>query len=173
MLIVSEKYLDDEKKITLLFRVSKKMFHEAASVYYSCHQMIFKNYNDLTQMLQNDQTSMMATFLTHVWIRTKGAAPSKAYKLLAECRMLRTLYLDFTYNLELYTKYDNYTILKSRGVGDLLKIRGLEKVTVSALPDHYKGWEFNPSDEIIDRATNDLELFVDRLQVLKEPRTSA
>lgn len=169
VLLVSEKHSDNEKIIPL-FRASEEIFHEAAPILYSHSQMIFQDHNLLTRMLQTP-VSIMATFLTHVRIRTKGAAPCRAYKLLAQCKMLRTLVLDFCYSHKRYAKDDNYTVLKSRGVGDLLKIRGLQTVILWPYLILYEPQDYTPSYKMIDRVTKDFQRLEDHLQVLKEPRT--
>ncbi|KAL8650467.1 MAG: hypothetical protein Q9210_003808 [Variospora velana] len=141
-----------------IFRASKTLYAEAMPIYFGCNTFSFASLDVLSLLdkLKPDYRRNIRSMSINFW----GYTPAKSVKLLQGCISLRRLVLRVGYRTIRCWKNESFLpLLKSQGVNDLLKLRGIEELKVenanhSAMQDIIKGW--TP--------------FVEGLQVLKQPR---
>lgn len=139
-----------------IFRASKACYNEAMPIYFSCNRFAFESLDLLLLLdkLKVDYRRNIKNLSINLW----GHFPAKSIRILRACTALRRLHLHVSFRTLRYSKYGFFSVLKSNGINDLLKIRGITELDVtkselSFFDTRMEGWE----------------PFLEALQVLKQP----
>lgn len=149
-----------------LFAASKTIYNESLSIFFNQNSFLFDNLNLLLNFLSS-LTVDSRRGIGSISFRYSGAAPAKTMKLLKECVGLRRLSIELiqdTLSHVPFSKSFEYQLLKLHGLGDLLKIRGIEELEITVA-----GPSFQDSAELRDA----IPAFRETLQVLKQPHPTA
>lgn len=154
----------DGKSARQLLWASKTIYQEASTFYFGSNHFHFGSLNMLTKCLEHIKPDFRR-LLRRITVRYMGYAPAKAMKALATCISLSELTLEICMSTGILERgYQG--LMKLNGLNDLLKIRGLEKVTldtedIDSHPRHHFG------------TFSDKDALADALQILKEPHDPA
>lgn len=154
----------DGKSIRQLLWTSKTIYKEASTFYFGSNHFRFASLDMLTECLQHIKLDFRR-LLRRITVPFWGLAPAKGMKALATCVSLSELTLGISWYTSRYLRGDQ-NLMKPNGLNDLLKIRGLEKVTLDIEDIKY----FHDLDisNFFDKDT-----LANALQILKEPHDPA
>ncbi|KAL9632102.1 MAG: hypothetical protein Q9164_005521 [Protoblastenia rupestris] len=159
-----------QSDICQLLNTSRGIRQEAKPIYFGCNSFRFRHLNHVPRIISafDPESRRSIRSLSVVF---QGRAPAKASKALASCIGLRRLDITFTrQSLRYYWHARNAqmvlsSLMEMPGLKDLLKIRGIERLTLMKDPSGFGEWESDPF--------SDWPEFVQALQVLKKPHTKA
>ena len=152
-----KRWVNHDVPVQRVFETSKVVYQEAAPLYFRTKPFHFNSIITLATFLERCGPTCLHNLST-ITFAHQGAYAAKAFKLLAKCLSLDSV----TIIAVVYTpKYDTATgtrlLMKSAGIKDLLKVRGVKNVQVE-----FRGYVAPDGDQ-----------FVEALQVLKEPHDPA
>lgn len=143
-----------------IFRVSKMCYNEAMPIYFGCNRFRFETLDlmSLLDKLKVDYRRNIKSLSINFW----GHFPAKATRILRACTALRRLHLHISFRTLRYSNAGFFPVLKSSGINDLLKVRGIVELEVTKLEIPF-----------IDMKMEGWEPFLEALQVLKQPYSAA
>ncbi|KAL8937943.1 MAG: hypothetical protein Q9216_004163 [Gyalolechia sp. 2 TL-2023] len=144
-----------------IFRVSKACYNEAMPIYFGCNSFAFESL-DLLLLLEKGKADYRRN-IKSLSVHFCGKSPAKAARMLRGCTALRELSVQINHGTLRYGKSEFLPLLKSNGINDLLKVRGISELNVTK-PEIYK---------LSSTITEEWEPFVEAMQVLKQPRSAA
>ena len=159
-----------QSDICQLLNTSRGIRQEAKPIYFGCNLFRFSNLNQVPQIISAFDTESRRSIRSLSMV-FRGGAPAKAWNALASCIGLRRLDITFTrqslrcywdaWNLQMVSS----SLMEMPGLKDLLKIRGIERLTLMKNLSGFVEWKSDPF--------RDWPEFVQALQVLKKPHTKA
>ncbi|KAL9603343.1 MAG: hypothetical protein Q9219_001205 [cf. Caloplaca sp. 3 TL-2023] len=148
-----------------IFHVSKAIFNEAIPVYLGFNTFAFACLDDLSALNKLSVESRRA--IRRLIINFSGwpdATPARSISILRSCTALRDLSFRIGQGHVLYNPRHPLSIHFPLGLNDLLKIRGIEKLSISRL---------YPDNDYTHDVKQHLEDLITKMQVLKQPYSAA
>ncbi|KAL9027162.1 MAG: hypothetical protein Q9196_004279 [Gyalolechia fulgens] len=144
-----------------IFRASKACYDEAMPIYFGCNSFTFESLDllSLLDKLRVDYRRNIQSLSVQFW----GNSPAKSARLLRGCTGLRQLGVQISYATLRYGKSDFLPLVNSKGINDLLKLRGITDLKITKVDGHC----------CFLRDIKNWEPFVEALQVLKQPYSAA
>jgi len=146
-----------------LWAVSKTVYHESVPIFFRYNSFRYDNLTRLASFLTCIGPTARRN-LTTVSMHYSGKAPAKAMKILKECIGLRHLTIEITRGSLAFMPQSSQDpeidVMRMYGLTDLLKVRGIEKLVVTASPNLLRYYA-----DVYET----VPLLEDALQVLKQP----
>jgi len=119
----------DGRSIRQLLWTSKTIYREASTFYFGSNHFRFQCLDMLTTCLQHLKPDFRR-LLRRITVPFTNVAPARAMKLLGTCISLSELTLEISSLCTTWSSRRYQGRMKFNGLNDLLKIRGLDKLTV-------------------------------------------
>lgn len=155
----------DGRSIRQLLWTSKTIYREASTFYFGSNHFRFQCLGTLTTCLQHLKPDFRR-LLRRITVPFTNVAPARAMKLLGRCISLSELTLEISSLGTTWSSRRYQGRMKFNGLNDLLKIRGLDKLTVDSTrmePFRRKGIDVFADEKGLANV----------LQILKEPHDPA
>ena len=147
-----------------LFRTSKTVYSEAATIYFRYNDFKFNGLDNVAPFI-NGLPAISRRAITSVSIEYTGIGPALAAKALNTCVGLQYLHLHFRESstflipFKMGRRQDMKGWQALNGLTSFLKLRGLAELRVTKSKSNSFSWRFD----------DDWHAFVEALQVLKQP----
>ncbi|KAK4696619.1 hypothetical protein P7C71_g1335, partial [Lecanoromycetidae sp. Uapishka_2] len=157
-----------DRSVLSLWSTSRTLYKESMSLFFRHNDFRFANLTQLHRFLTRISVNARRA-IASIWVGYFGTTPAKTFKLLKECVGLRRLTIELQQSsigtIPWVAKSMGYQLMKIYGLADLLKIRGLQEVEVELGQPTLIPLLRNFDEELV--------LFKEALQVLKQPHTAA
>jgi hypothetical protein len=155
----------DGRSIRQLLWTSKTIYREASTFYFGSNHFRFECLGTFTTCLQHLKPDFRR-LLRRITVPFTNDTPARAMKLLGTCISLSELTLEISSLSTTWSSRRHQGRMKFNGLNDLLKIRGLDKLTVDSTrlePFRRKGIDVFADEKGLANV----------LQILKEPHDPA